>query len=411
MVRCRYPVLAGVSFLIAGCQVVPQTADQRSAVPPTVLRCAPTDVFVSGRMGYDVFRIPALVTVRESSSDRPVLVAFAEGRRDGAADHGDIDVVQRVSRDGGCTWSALTRVADAGSDTLGNPAPVVDASGTRMVLLTTRNGGRTTERAIMTGAAASRDGRRVYVQSSTDAGLSWSPPHEITDAVKRQDWRWYATGPGHGITLTHGAHAGRIVVAANHSVAPGPGSSDTGVEPHHYAGHSLISDDGGATWRVGYVDPAGGELHHVNETAVAELPDGQVYFNARNQHGSAPGSRVHAWSRDGGVTLESPFEAVADITAPTVQGSLLHVGDSAAGGSLFMAAPSDPEDRARMTVRTSGDGGATWSDGLVVSPSKAAYSDMARVDADHVGLLYETGRTSAYDAIRFTPIALADLTN
>ncbi|WP_405799852.1 exo-alpha-sialidase [Streptomyces sp. NBC_01506] len=371
------------------------------------------DVFVSGQDGYDTFRIPAVVAVREPGAGRQVLVAFAEGRRLGKADHGDVDVVRRLSYDGGCTWSELRPVADSGQDTLGNPAPVAVGDGGRVVLLTTRNGGDATESAIMTGQAAPEDGRRVFAQSSADAGATWSAPREITGQVKRADWRWYATGPGHGVELTTGPDAGRLVVGANHSVAPADDGTDTGAEPRHYAGHSLLSDDGGQTWRIGYVDAAGDGTHHVNETAVAQLPDGTVYFNARDQKGSAPGNRVHAWSRDGGATLDAPFEAATDITAPPVQGSLLQVAGADKGTAdapLLMAAPAAPRDRAWMTVRASADGGATWSTGYRLSDAKAGYCDLVRIDAEHIGILYETGTTTPYEAIRFTPFPVAALT-
>ncbi|WP_229700880.1 sialidase family protein [Streptomyces camponoticapitis] len=374
-------------------------------------KCGAVDVFVSGESGYDTFRIPAVVAVKEPGSGRDVLVAFAEGRRLGKADHGDVDVVLRRSYDGGCTWSEVRAVAESGQDTLGNPVPVAVGDSGRLVLLTTRNGGDATESAIMTGQAAPEDGRRVYVQASTDAGAGWSAPREITEQVKRPDWRWYATGPGHGVELTAGPDAGRLVVGANHSVTPPDGSTDTGAEPSHYAGHSLLSDDGGESWRIGYVDPADEGTLHVNETAVAQLPDGTVYFNARDQKGSAPGNRVHAWSQDGGATLDGPFEPATGITAPPVQGSLLQVtgGREADDAPLLMASPADPRDRAWMTVRASLDGGATWSAGYRLSDAKAAYSDLVQLDDEHVGVLYETGKATAYEAIRFAPLPLTSL--
>ncbi|MEV8290548.1 sialidase family protein [Streptomyces niveus] len=406
-------VVVGLALVMAGCRMGSGTGSAGAAgagAGAAAGECGAVDVFVSGRDGYDTFRIPAVVAVREPGAGRAVLVAFAEGRRLGKADHGDVDVVHRRSYDGGCTWSELRPVADAGQDTLGNPVPVAVGDDGRLVLLTTRNAGAATESAIMTGQVETRDGRRVFVQSSADAGATWSAPREITGQVKRPDWRWYATGPGHGVELTAGPHAGRLVVGANHSVAPADGSTDTGAEPRHYAGHCLLSDDGGETWRIGYVDPAGDGTHHVNETAVAQLPDGTVYFNARDQKGSAPGNRVHAWSRDGGATLAEPFDAVASITAPPVQGSLLQPAGAAAGAPLLMAAPADPGDRASMTVRASADGGATWSAGHRLSDAKAAYSDLVQLDGEHVGILYETGRATAYETIRFTPLPLTALT-
>src|SRR3954451_7935176 len=80
-----------------------------------------TEVFRAGEGGYDTYRIPALI-----SSAKGTLLAFCEGRRNSASDSGDIDVLLRRSFDGGKTWAPVQTVADAGGDTIGNPAPVVD---------------------------------------------------------------------------------------------------------------------------------------------------------------------------------------------------------------------------------------------------------------------------------------------
>ena len=42
---------------------------------------------------------------------------------------------------------------------------------------------------------------------------------------------------------------------------------------------------------------------NVNESAVAELPDGRVYFNTRDQNGTSPATRADAYSVDGGPDL------------------------------------------------------------------------------------------------------------
>lgn len=401
----RRLVMATCSALVTACQAVPATPAEPTG---SGAGCAPARVFVSGQKGYSTFRIPAVVQVPGSGTAGPVLVAFAEGRRESGADHGDVDVVERRSTDGGCTWTALREVAGSGPNTRGNPVPVVDPSG-RLVLLTTRNGGATTEADIMSGDAVPADGRRVFVQSSDDAGVTWSRSREITAQVKRPGWRWYATGPGHGIALTTGPHKGRLVVGADHSVTPSPDSGDNGSEPRWYAGHSLLSDDGGRTWRIGYVDAAGDGRVNVNETAVAQLPDGRVYFNARDQKGTDRGSRAHAWSDDGGTTLQAPFRTVPGITAPSVEGSLLQTWDGRGSGPLLLAAPGDPRDRLGMTVRASLDGGVTWSAGYRLTKARAAYSDLVQIDSEHVGLLYETGSVTPYDTVTFTRLTIASL--
>jgi sialidase-1 len=277
--------------------------------------------FRAGADGYASYRVPAVV-----AAPGGVLLAFAEGRVGSAADSGDIDVVLRRSADGGRTWSALQVVTENGTGTAGNPAPVVTDTG-RVVLVHVRNAAEATEDRIMRGEVPAADGRRVWVQHSDDAGATWSDPREITKEVKRPEWRWYATGPGHATRLAYGGHAGRLVIPANHSLPPT--GSDDGTEDKYYGGHGLLSDDRGETWRIGYVDDQPDGYVNANESTAAELPDGRLYLNTRNQNGSAPGHRADAHSADGGATLAVPFRPQAGLVAPVVAGSVLHLAPPA----------------------------------------------------------------------------------
>ncbi len=237
------------------------------------------------------------------------------------------------------------------------------------------------------------------MQHSDDDGRTWSAPREITAQVKKANWRWYATTPGHAIQLT----TGRVVVPANHSLPPS--GTDNGTEGKYNGGHCLLSDDSGATWRIGYVDDNTNGYINVNETTAAELPDGRVYFNTRNDSPS-PGNRADAHSRDGGRSLVRPFRPQAGLTGPVVEGSVLQVRDP---DVLLFSGPADPGFRALMTVRRSTDGGTTWQTAHTVDGLPAAYSDLVRLDEENVGLLYETGDFSAYETITFRRIPLGEL--
>src|SRR5947209_18625494 len=72
------------------------------------------DVFVHGRDGYHTYRIPALLVTPKST-----VLAFCEGRKNGAGDAGAIDVVLKRSFDGGQTWQPMQTVADDGANTVG----------------------------------------------------------------------------------------------------------------------------------------------------------------------------------------------------------------------------------------------------------------------------------------------------
>ncbi|MGW4701237.1 sialidase family protein [Streptomyces sp. NPDC004285] len=366
--------------------------------------CPASVPYAAGAGGYASYRIPAVVRTRAGT-----VLAFAEGRRGGAGDTGDIDIVVRRSGDGGCTWEPQTVAAEGRGDTRGNPAPVVDPRSGDVVLLSSFNGAEATERRILRGEVAPARGRRVFVQRSSDDGRTFSAPEEITARVKEPGWRWYATGPGHALALTRGPHAGRLVVPADHSAAPPAGSPDTGEEPRYYGAHALHSDDGGRTWSLGLVDDTYDGFVNANETAVAQLPDGSLYFSSRDQLGTSPGNRADATSLDGGRSLDRPFAPQHALDrVPVVQGGLLYVGGP--DGLLLFSAPSVPTAREDPALWSSGDGGRTFTKALTVDRRKAGYSDLVPLDSATVGLLYETGTRSPYETVEFRRIPLRALT-
>jgi sialidase-1 len=105
---------------------------------------------------------------------------------------------------------------------------------------------------------------------------------------------------------------------------------------------------------------------------------------------------VHAWSSDGGRTLDAPYEGIAGVTAPGIQGSVLRFGDR-----LLMSTPADPAVRRELTVFVSDDAGADWRPGLVVHPGMAGYSDLVALPDGRVGIFYEAGETSSFATVRF----------
>ncbi|MGI5375291.1 sialidase family protein [Streptomyces sp. CA-251387] len=365
--------------------------------------CTSSVPYVSGEGGYDTYRIPATIT-----TPRGTVLAFAEGRHNSAGDTGDIDVVLRRSFDGGCTWGPLTVVAAGDGNTRGNPAPVVDPRTGTIVLVTSYNSGAVTEAEIMRGEATPEESRRVFVQRSLDDGRHFSSPRDITRQVKPANWRWYATGPGHAIALRRGPHAGRLVIPSNHSSAPPPGSADTGQEAKYYGAHAIYSDDAGLTWRIGFVDDTYDGFRNANESTAAELPDGRLYFNSRDQLGTSIGNRLDSHSSDGGVTLDRPYTVQPTLNeAPVVEASVLQLPSR--GGPLLFSAPSVPTARQSMAVWRSTDGGATFTKALTLSQQRAAYSDLVPLGRDTVGILYETGVTGTYETIEFRRLRVADL--
>ncbi|AEY92776.1 neuraminidase [Streptomyces hygroscopicus subsp. jinggangensis 5008] len=338
--------------------------------------------------GYACFRIPAVVRTADGA-----LLAFAEGRVLNCGDAADIDIVLKRSTDGGRTWGPLQVVNEGAGDTHGNPAPVVDRVTGRVWLAQTYNTGRTDS----AGCSVPCD-RTPHLQYSDDGGRTWSPPRDLSPEILPADWNsWYATGPVHGIQLTRGRHAGRLVFGVNTETWDG-----SRVTANHAA--LIVSDDHGGHWRIGATDTwpvaADGTFRQKpSELTLAERGDGSVLVSGREQDGTDLGHRTQAVSRDGGGSFTAPFRDLPDLYTPQVQGSLLQLGDR-----LLLACPGDPDRRRTMMIRSSYDGGRTWDGvdrGTVVTTDWSGYSDLVRVDSGTVGLLYEGGAVDARDEIRF----------
>ena len=347
------------------------------------------DVYVGGSDGYASFRIPALGVAPDGS-----VLAFCEGRRQSANDHGAIEVLVRRSSDHGLTWGPIQIVWSDSANTCGNPTVVTDRETGVIWLFMTWNRGTETESQILSGTA--QESRRVWVTHSEDQGRHWASPEDITAQVKSPDWRWYATGPGNGIQLVRGSHAGRLVIPANHSIWR-EGKSV-------YRAHVFYSDDHGKSWKLGGV-----EGDQTNESAVAELDDGRLLQNMRSYHGK--NRRAIAISRDSGESW-SPVTLDETLIEPVCQASLISVASQKPGTGTVLAF-SNPASlkRERLTVRFSPDGGTTWPGGEVVHAGPAGYSSLGLVSPTSVGCLFENGLESPYERISLTWVPVGHALN
>lgn len=330
------------------------------------------DVFVSGEGGYHTYRIPAVIVTPKGT-----VLAFAEGRKAGRGDAGNIDLVLRRSADGGKTWGAVQTVWDDGPNTCGNPCPVVDRSTGTVWLLLTHNLGEDHEREIVSGKA--KGSRTVWISKSDDDGATWAAPVEITKQVKAPDWTWFATGPGVGIQ----AKDGTLVVPCD--------SKNVGGK----IGYSFVitSSDHGKTWKAGGV--VGDRW---NECQVAELADGALVLNMRN-HDRSKRNRGVAVSRDGGKTWSDPVRHET-LIEPVCQASLI-----SHDGTLLFSNPASQKARVNMTVRSSADGGKTWPHSKVLHEGPAAYSCLTVLSDGAYGCLFEAGAKHAYERVVFARFA------
>ncbi|TCV09872.1 sialidase-1 [Sphingobacterium alimentarium] len=360
-------------------------------------------VFRSGEDGYASYRIPAIVKAKSGE-----LIAFSEGRVDHSGDFGNVDIVYKISKDGGKSWGPLNVAVDYDKLQAGNPAPVVDLLDPaypqgRVFLF--YNTGNDHEGDVRKGKGL----REVWYVVSSDGGKTWSQAVNITTQVHRpkqpqinpaynfnEDWRTYANTPGHGFQFVSGPNKGRIYIAGNHNAGdPQPQNKD-------WNAHAYYSDDHGKTFKLSEKVP----FASTNESLAAQIGDNSVYMSSRNQS-YTPKTRIISISHDGGQTWVSS-QPDANLPDPVNQASVL----SWKKGYTFILAHSNAADenkRDNLTLRLSKDQGKTWYFNKVVAKSPegykggayAAYNDIVLVKKNTIGVLYEK---DGYKEIVFVPV-------
>jgi sialidase-1 len=348
-------------------------------------------VFTSGMDGFKNFRIPAITKLPNGD-----LLAFAEGRVDGAADFGNIKIVTKKSTDKGKTWGALKIAVINDMLQAGNASPVVDVTDPafpkgRIFLF--YNTGNASEGKVRKGLGL----REVWYKTSADGGETWSAPVNITLMVHKpnqpqlnaaynftDDWRTYANGPGHAVQFTSGIYKGRIYVAANHTAGePQPRYADGRV-------HGYYTDDHGKTFKLSdNVTKPGG-----NESMAVVLSGNKLMINARNQFGNIK-QRIVAISNNGGQNWDTTYFD-PQLPDPVCQGSILNIGQAKGKSILAFCNAADTINRDNLTLRISFDEGKTWPLNKVVAKNPAggkgdysAYSDIVKLSNTDVGVLYE----------------------
>ena len=327
-----------------------------------------SDVFVGGQEGFAVYRIPALV-----ATTRGTLLAFAEGRKT-LGDQSQNQIVLKRSTDGGKSWLPLQLIAQDGASSLNNPQAVVVGKTGRVLLMYQRYPPGRREGNVATGLTDTNI-CTSWITQSDDDGVTWSAPRDLTAQIKRATATSLASGPGIGIELRRGPHAGRLIMPFNE----GPAG-----KWHVFA---AFSDDGGASWKSGEPAPNTGKGFG-NEVQMAELNDGSVLLNARNQGGAK--LRKVATSRDGGATWSS-LKDDAQLPEPVCQASLLRYPKIGAPEKdvLLFCNPASQTKRTTGTVRLSRDDGRTWPVSRVLYPGSFAYSCMAPQSDGSVALIFE----------------------
>jgi sialidase-1 len=341
-----------------------------------------TDLFRAGEGGAFAWRTPSILVTSKGT-----VLVFAAARRNSLSDHGDIDMGFIRSTDGGNTWSKYRVIADFGPDSASNACSLFDRQTGKVWLFITSVPGAAGAKGVK-GKRAIIDGvfpQTVWAAHSTDDGVTWSKPQNLTDRIEGRDPKmtFYGNGPGTGIQL----QCGRLVV---------PRYFRWKGEEKSYA-HVIYSDDHGVKWKQGAPT---GEL--TNEHQVVELSNGALMMNARSYHGK--NRRAIAFSYDKGETWTQPV-LDDELVEPVCQAGF--IGFRRGPRTLLVFSNPASTERRNMTVKLSADEGKTWPAARLLHPGPAAYSSLAVLADARIACLYERGEKGPYEKITLARFSLA----
>lgn len=349
----------------------------------------PTGVAVrkAGDDGVNTFRIPGLIT-----TDRGTLVAVYDNRYTSSGDlPGNIDVAMSRSTDGGKTWEVMKVIMDMGAphdqNGIGDPSILFDPITKKLWVAALWSKGNHSIAGSGPGLSPDETGQFVLVNSSDD-GVTWSAPINITAQVKDPAWKILFQGPGRGIAMQDG----KLVFPAQYwTVASTPYST------------LVYSSDHGASWQRG----GSGAKSNTTESQVVETTPGTLMLNMRDNRGSF---RSVATTTNMGTTWTEHSTSYNTLPDPVCMGSLIKAKVNVSGvlkDVLFFSNPNTSSGRYNITIKASLDLGQTWLPAnqlLIDERTCYGYSCLTKVDDNTIGILYE-GTKDLY----FVKIPVSDI--
>lgn len=355
----------------------------------------------SGTATY--YRIPAI------THGKTLVHAFAEARFVSQTDGGEVSVAWRTLSGAGDQVSAeVILVQDKSSwpdgvlrrNNNGQPCAVYDTVNGHLHLLFHQARGDLNENTqTLPSVNPQTTGRMRAIVSVDGDGARWQAsiggavldlPVDYTRAAatagRRDDWRLFMPGPGHGICTPDGV-----------LLAPGWIQLTDGG----YRTIILRYDRPSATWTVSGVMPG-----NSSEGEITWTKAGKLVVNARQASG---GGRAVGISSDLGATWDSVTTDTA-LPDPGCFGSVLRAGKLGGPSEILFANPANNADRIDLEIRLSLDEHRTFPvkrrlyptlvetsttswEGKTVPPVSVkhytAYSDLVALDNDTYGLLLE----------------------
>lgn len=343
--------------------------------------------------GVHTHRIPALAT-----GPKGTLFSVYDLRRRKSRDlQEDIDIGLSRSTDGGKKWAPPKVIMDMGEygkkpqeeNGVSDPGIVVDQKTGEIFVFAVWMWGKPGKHqwnkdGSEAGFEIGKSAQLMLVRSKDD-GLTWTKPENLTRKLKKEAWWLLAPAPQQGINLPDGT-----------LVLPVQGRDEKGDT----FATIMSSRDHGTSWTVGAPAFSGG-----NECQAAQLGDGSIMLNIRNDHERF---RAVFVTKDLGKTWKEHETNRKTLIEPNCNASLRRIDRKGGEHVLLFANPQSQKARINHTIQVSFDDGRTWPEKnrLLLDEGRGrGYPSISQIDADHIGIVYEGSRAD----LTFEKIALDEL--
>lgn len=327
-------------------------------------------VFNSGEDGVNSYRIPSVVCAQDGS-----ILVFCEARWESWRDKSRTDIVMKRSLDGGKTWSEMLNLTRGEKGAYMDPTPLLDKVTGRIYLFAS----------YWPSNDHSGYSNKAVQMISDDNGMTWSIPEDVTNQLLPQHIYPVGFGPGTGIQMQGNLFQNRLILPMRVISDDKKQSGDVAV----------YSDDHGRTWKMGKTGSTG------NEFQIVESEDNILLYNAR-----VSGARMIARSVDGGNNWS---QAIKDGYLPGVskgcQASIFRVGETIYfSGIQGISETENFDERARLALYKSEDGGYTWNKGDLLYEKAAGYSCLGAMSNGSLVVVFEAADTMGFtrESIRGT---------